>query len=230
MKNERDFKGIWIPKDIWLNENLTLQEKVFLVEIDSLDNQIGCFATNDYFAKFFGLSKIRVSNVINGLVRKKEITSEMIYVKGSKQIDKRVLKVSLRGSYRKVYDPIKEKFKDNNTVNNTSNNKVTIREKFKNEILEDKEHQAVTCMALKIKKENYISNIETFILSSAATGKDTWKDYQDFKSHYFYWLKNENSDGKNNQSQRVQSKQGANLKSPYEVERERIRAKYIGNV
>jgi len=36
---KRDFKGIWIPKEIWLNENLTLQEKVFLVEIESLDNE-----------------------------------------------------------------------------------------------------------------------------------------------------------------------------------------------
>jgi len=35
---ERNFKGIWIPKEIWLNEKLSLQEKVFLVEIASLDN------------------------------------------------------------------------------------------------------------------------------------------------------------------------------------------------
>jgi hypothetical protein len=40
MKNEnRDFKGIWIPKEIWLSKDLTLQEKVFYVEIDSLDNE-----------------------------------------------------------------------------------------------------------------------------------------------------------------------------------------------
>lgn len=26
----RDFKGVWIPKDIWLNEELTLIEKVYV--------------------------------------------------------------------------------------------------------------------------------------------------------------------------------------------------------
>lgn len=37
----RDFKGVWIPKEIWLSTELTLQEKVMLVEIDSLDNEDG---------------------------------------------------------------------------------------------------------------------------------------------------------------------------------------------
>lgn len=67
---ERAFKGIWIPKEIWLSKNLTLQEKVFLVEIDSLDNDDGCFASNKHFAEFFGLSIGRVSQVINSLHEK----------------------------------------------------------------------------------------------------------------------------------------------------------------
>ena len=37
--NNRDFKGVWIPKEIWLNPDLTLVEKCLLVEIDSLDNE-----------------------------------------------------------------------------------------------------------------------------------------------------------------------------------------------
>ena len=40
-KQTRDFKGIWIPREIWLNENLSLQEKAFIVEIDSLDKENG---------------------------------------------------------------------------------------------------------------------------------------------------------------------------------------------
>ena len=36
-KPERDFKGIWIPKEIWLSEQLSLVEKVLFVEIHSLD-------------------------------------------------------------------------------------------------------------------------------------------------------------------------------------------------
>jgi len=32
----RDFKGVWIPKEVWINKDLTWMEKLFLVEIDSL--------------------------------------------------------------------------------------------------------------------------------------------------------------------------------------------------
>ena len=34
-EQQRQFKGIWIPKEIWLNKELTMQEKMILVEIDS---------------------------------------------------------------------------------------------------------------------------------------------------------------------------------------------------
>ena len=29
--DNRDFKGVWIPKEIWLNEELTMLEKVIFV-------------------------------------------------------------------------------------------------------------------------------------------------------------------------------------------------------
>ena len=53
---ERDFKGVWIPREIWLSEELSLMEKILFVEIHSLDNERGCFASNQYFADFFGMS------------------------------------------------------------------------------------------------------------------------------------------------------------------------------
>ena len=31
-KPSRDFKGIWIPKEIWESENLSIMEKVLFVE------------------------------------------------------------------------------------------------------------------------------------------------------------------------------------------------------
>lgn len=128
MKEKRDFKGIWIPAEIWLSTELTLQEKVFLVEINSLDNDEGCFANNEYFAKFFGISKTRVSIVINKLVEKGFITSTIIYKEGTKQILKRVLKICYIGYIIKVKEGIKDLFKDNNTSNNTSNNTIEYKE------------------------------------------------------------------------------------------------------
>jgi len=120
--NDRNFKGVWIPKQIWESPTLTLQEKVFFTEIESLDNEEGCFASNGYFADFFGLSKTRVSLVIKSLIDKKYITSLIIYREGSKEILKRVLKVCYIPYITNVKDPTQGKLKDNNTVNNTISN------------------------------------------------------------------------------------------------------------
>ncbi len=74
MKENRDFKGVWIPKEIWLNTDLSIIEKVLLVEIDSLDNSDrGCFASNEYLAKFVQLSEGRVANIISDLKKRKFI-------------------------------------------------------------------------------------------------------------------------------------------------------------
>lgn len=129
MDNKRDFKGVWIPKAIWLSTELTLQEKVFLVEINSLDNEDSCFASNEYFAEFFGLSKSRVSEVINMLIEKKYIRSTIHEDEGNKRtlevisFPEEGLSQSRRGSA-----PIPN---DNNTVNNTSNSNIVALELYK---------------------------------------------------------------------------------------------------
>ena len=70
----RDFKGVWIPKLIWLSQQLSLMEKVLFGEIHSLDNEHGCFASNAHFAKVFGVSDRQIRTYINSLARKGFIT------------------------------------------------------------------------------------------------------------------------------------------------------------
>jgi len=65
--HNRDFKGIWIPKEIWLSPTLSLMERVLFVEIQSLDNERGCFASNQYFADFFGVSDRQIRTYIVSL-------------------------------------------------------------------------------------------------------------------------------------------------------------------
>ena len=89
--NNRAFKGIWIPKEVWESKELTLQQKVMLVEIDSLDNEKGCYASNKYFSEFFGISNGRVSQVINELIDKGYLNAE--YIKEDNQILRRILKI-----------------------------------------------------------------------------------------------------------------------------------------
>lgn len=132
MEYQRDFKGIWIPKEIWIAKNLTLLEKIVLVEIDSLDNDNnGCYASNKYFADFFGLTNGRISQIINSLLTKNYIKIDYIY--GKKNIEKRIIKIN-KPPYPEVFNKLNRVFnklkggylendKDNNIyISNNINN------------------------------------------------------------------------------------------------------------
>lgn len=117
---ERDFKGIWIPREIWLASELTLLEKIFLVEIDSLDNEQNCYASNAYFAEFFGISKGRCTQIIKSLEAKGFIQIQLIRDKNV--ITKRVLRVvnKLNTPLAKTKQGYLENAEGNNTyLNNT---------------------------------------------------------------------------------------------------------------
>jgi len=122
----RDFKGVWIPKEVWLDEKLSWMEKLFLVEVDSLNAEKGCFASNAYFGEFFQLSNSRVSEIIKSLVSKGYITTFLIYE--GKQVKQRILTPTvpirkLEGGIRKTEEGYSEKAKGINTlINNTSIN------------------------------------------------------------------------------------------------------------
>ena len=137
-EQERQFKGIWIPSEIWLTEELSLQEKVVLVEIDSLeDKEKGCYASNKYFANFFKLSPGRISQIITNLIDKDYI--EVKYITKGKEIKERQIRIK-RPPYplvrklntylenddrgiKKTKEGYLENAKENNiTTNNIKNN------------------------------------------------------------------------------------------------------------
>ena len=66
-KEKREFKGVWFPAQIWLDERLTALEKIILIEIDSLDGEDGCYASNEYLAGFCQCSQTKVSSAISKL-------------------------------------------------------------------------------------------------------------------------------------------------------------------
>ena len=124
---ERDFKGIWIPKEVWLNKELKIIEKLFLVEIDSLDNEYGCFASNKYFSEFFGITKGRCSQVITKLKEKRLI--DIRFEKEGKVIVKRIIKVvnKLNRVFNKSSEGYLENDKDNNPIYNNTNNNIRFK-------------------------------------------------------------------------------------------------------
>ena len=120
MKVNRDFKGVWIPKSIYLDERLSWTEKILLVEIDSLDQSKGCFASNSYLANFLGVSEWTVSNSISKLKELGYVKTQML--EGRKRIIKSLVKNTRQG-LGKPKDSIVKNPKHSNTVNNTNSNK-----------------------------------------------------------------------------------------------------------
>ena len=124
----RDFKGVWIPKEIWLDTRLNALDKIILVEINSLDGDEGCFASNEYLADFCQCSGAKVSKSISLLI-------ELGYIKVLKfDGRKRFLKTCLikntshiknNTEPSKNYKADKEKIQDNNIYNNKDNNTIS---------------------------------------------------------------------------------------------------------
>jgi DNA-binding Lrp family transcriptional regulator len=88
---EREFLGVWIPKEIYLNKELTPTDKLLLAEITSLAKNGECFASNQHFSEFLGISKSQVSRLITKLVRLNFISVVITYKELTKEVDKRVI-------------------------------------------------------------------------------------------------------------------------------------------
>lgn len=67
MKDQRGFKGVWIDRDIWLRKDITPTDKCILAEIDSLDNENGCYASNVYLADNLAVSVSTIQRSIKTL-------------------------------------------------------------------------------------------------------------------------------------------------------------------
>jgi hypothetical protein len=104
--------------------NITPNAKLLYGEITALCNKSGyCFATNNYFAELYGVSKVSISKWINELIDNFFIESEIVYKEGTKEILNRYLRIVYYPIKEKLNTPIKENLKENNTYsNNTSNN------------------------------------------------------------------------------------------------------------
>lgn len=125
-ENNRKFEGVWIPAKYWLDENLTIMEVVLITEIDSLDGENGCFASNKHFADFLGVTSGRVSQLITDLKEKGHI--QATYTTNN-NVTQRIIRVvnKLNTPVKKLNRGIKntkgvfKKCVTSNTSSNTSN-------------------------------------------------------------------------------------------------------------
>lgn len=150
-----------IPAEVRYDEELPPNAKLLYGEITSLCNEKGyCWATNQYFADLYKVSKITVSRWISTLYKKGYIAVETLYKEGTKEIIGRHLYIvntpinknvnryiqnDLEGINEIVNAPINKNVKDNNKAINTKiNNKLKVCKhkygEYQHVLLTDKEH------------------------------------------------------------------------------------------
>lgn len=119
---QRDFKGVWIPKDIWFDNKINALDKIILTEIDSLDvGEEGCYASNEYLAEFCQCTVTKISTAISKLIDLGYI--DVIKFDGRKRHLK-VLKADFKKPIRQTLNNLKadfKKIKDINIYNNINN-------------------------------------------------------------------------------------------------------------
>ncbi|CAH0419392.1 helix-turn-helix domain-containing protein [Periweissella ghanensis] len=129
-----------LTADVRYDKRLKANEKIIFSEISALTQATGlCWASNNYFAELYEVDSMTISRWINRLIKLEYLEVRYMYKEGTKEIDKRMLKIKTRGIDEIIYTPstkksipprqkdlggIDEKVKGNITsINNTSNNK-----------------------------------------------------------------------------------------------------------
>ena len=124
-----------IPAEVRYSD-LKPNAKLLYGEITSLTHKEGyCFATNNYFATLYKVSKNTVSTWISSLEKSGFINIEMIY-KDKQIVERRITIKNLEGIFKNDERGIIEKNKDNNTSSNIKNN-INIRKlKFEEKVFQ----------------------------------------------------------------------------------------------
>lgn len=88
---ERGFKGVWIPKNLYMCTELTPNEKFLLLEIYSLSKKNICYAKNKHFADFTGLKENTVQKALLKFEENGYLNRVYEYKDGTKEIKCRKL-------------------------------------------------------------------------------------------------------------------------------------------
>lgn len=169
-----------LPANVRYDEELTPNAKLLYSEITALCGERGyCWASNEYFANLYSVSKKSVSTWISQLVKKGYITLELEYKEGSKEILHRYLRIFQYPIEEKVNTPMEEKVKENNTIiNNTINKYIVEIIEYLNSVCgtsyKNNSKKTVTLIKARL-KENYTVNDFKKVIDTMNT---KWKGTQ----------------------------------------------------
>ncbi|HAQ0349245.1 TPA: helix-turn-helix domain-containing protein [Enterococcus faecium] len=198
-----------IPANVRYDDSLIPSAKLLYGEITALCNEKGyCWASNEYFANQYKVSKPTIQNWLKSLEEKGYIYREVKYKVGSKEIEARYIRILGGGHQENLVGGHQEIYQDNNTsINNTFNNtKEYIRDlpplkkskakpirhkygEYKNVLLSDEQME-------KLKTEfpnDYQERIERLSEYCESSGKT----YKNYLATIRSWARKEKSEPKN---------------------------------
>ena len=162
--SKQKLKGLWIPAEILLNNDLSDKEKIILSMILYLSDETGsCFASNKYIASIVNVTSDRVSKIVSSLKDKGYVDVNLKYKIDTKEIEERQIIPILERTNR-----YSEKYLEGIDKNNYSGgqkelhpigeNDEDIRKSYNK--LKDKEDFLVTDVEHKEQSRVIINNIK----------------------------------------------------------------------
>lgn len=122
---ERLVKGLWIPIEIWKDKNLSWNERILLIEIDSFTSQEkDCYISNEYISKLLNVTETSANKILSSLIKKGYVTRTMFdgrrrYVKSNISIS---CNAGLSEETRQGCSKEQGRVADNDNIPNTNTN------------------------------------------------------------------------------------------------------------
>ena len=159
---ERIVKGIWIPIEIWEAQDLSWNEKILLMEIDSFTSQgKDCFISDERVAEMLGVgvrsAGTMVANLVHkGYIKKTRFDGRRRYLEST--LAEQVCKIcrAETQNLQKTYNQLL-----NNEDKSSNRNNKDVRFDFKKSLLEIGVSPQVAEDWLKVRKTKKAANTET---------------------------------------------------------------------
>lgn len=159
---ERIVKGIWFPLEIWEAEDLSWNEKILLMEIDSFTSQgKDCYISDEYIASLIGVSersaRTMLSNLINkGYVNRTRFDGRRRYLQSTISYQSGKICRAEMQNLPNTYNQL-----PNNSSTKNINKEKDVRFDFKKSLLEIGVSPQVAEDWLKVRKTKKAANTET---------------------------------------------------------------------
>ena len=197
-EQERIVKGIWIPIEIWKDKNLSWNEKLLYLEIDSFtSNEKDCFISDEYIANFLGINTTNANKTLSSLIKKGYVVKTRF--DGRHRFIKAALSIptTLNCCKQQPSRAHDSNIISNNNEENNITNTITINEREKKS--ERFIKPTIQEIQAHILEKGYTFDAEAFYAFYESNG---WKvgrnPMKNWKMACTTWAKNRNNNNNNN--------------------------------